>query len=82
MPGLPVPIERKHLTKGLRSPDSEHQIFAASPSTSSTGLFAPSPPSANLRFPIRTGSKKVVAAEVASAAWQILAGIFDSSDEL
>lgn len=52
IPGFPVPIKRKHLTRGFRSPDSEHQMFTASPSTSSTRLFAPSPPSANIRFPI------------------------------
>jgi hypothetical protein len=46
-----------------------------SPSTSSTGLFAPKPPSANLRAPIRTGSKKIIATDVTSAAWQIVAGI-------
>lgn len=82
IPGFPVPIEIKHLTRGFKSPDSEHQIFAASPSTSSTGLFAPSPPSANVRFPMLTGSKNVVAADVASAAWHIVAIIFGSSGKV
>jgi hypothetical protein len=53
-------------------------MFDASPSTSSTGLFAPSPPSANERSPMLTGSKKVVAADVARAAWHIVEWIFGS----
>jgi hypothetical protein len=47
LPGLPVLIEIKHLTSGFKSPVSEHQILAASPSTLSTGLFKPSPLLAN-----------------------------------
>src|SRR4051812_19175613 len=43
-PGFPVPIETKHLTKGFKSPVSGHQRFEASPSTSSTGLFAEGEP--------------------------------------
>ena len=65
---FPVPIEMKYLTKGFKSPVFKHQIFDASPSTSSTGLFAPNPPSANVRSPMLTGSKNVVAADVARAA--------------
>jgi hypothetical protein len=80
--GSPVPIEIKHLTSGFKSPVLEHHIFDASPSTSSTGLFAPSPPSANERLPMATGSKKVVAADVARAAWHIVARIFGSSGRL
>lgn len=61
-------MEMKHFTSGFKSPVSEHQILAASPFTSSTGLFEPNPPLANVRCPILTGSKKVVAADVAKAA--------------
>lgn len=67
-PGFPVPMEIKHLTKGLRSSVSEYQIFEASSSTSSAELFASRAPSTNLRAPIDTGLKKPVAAEVARAA--------------
>lgn len=74
-PGWPVPIEMKHFTSGFNSPVSSHQISDASPSISSTGLLAPRAPSANLRAPIDTGSKKVVAADVARAAWQMVAEI-------
>lgn len=79
---FPVLIDIKHLTRGFKSPVSEHQTFDASPSTSSTGLFAPRPPSANVRSPILTGSKNVVAADVARAAWHIVARIFGSSGRL
>jgi hypothetical protein len=78
LPGFPVPIEMKHLIRGFSSSSSGHQMLDASPSTSSTGLFAPRPPSANERSPMLTGSKKVVAAEVARAASQIVARIFGS----
>lgn len=78
LPGFPVPIEMKHLTSGFRSPVSEHHMFDASPSTSSTGLFAPSPPSASERSPILTGLKNVVAADVARAARHIVARMFGS----
>jgi hypothetical protein len=64
---------------GCRSLVSEHQIFDASPSTSSAGLFAPKAPSANVRSPILTGSKNVVAADVARAACQIVALTSNSS---
>ena len=84
LPGFPVPIDIKHLTRGFKSLFSEHQIFDASPSTSSTGLFAPKAPSANVRFPMLTGLKNVVAADVARAASHIVAliPIFDSSGRL
>jgi hypothetical protein len=78
VPGFPVPIEIKHLTEGFKSPVSEHHILQASPSTSSTGLFAPNPPSANERSPMLTDSKKVVAADVARAASHIVARILGS----
>jgi hypothetical protein len=45
-------------------------------------LFAPRPASANLRSPMLTGSKNVVAADVARAAWHIVAQIFGSSGRL
>lgn len=77
-----VPIEIKHLTSGFESPVSEHQMFDASPFTSSTRLFAPSLPSANERSPMLTGSKKVVAADVARAAWHIVGRMFGSSGKL
>jgi hypothetical protein len=41
--------------------------------------LAPSAPSTNCRAPIETGSKKPVAADVASAASQMVAGISPSS---
>lgn len=82
MLGSPVPIEIRHLTIGFKPPVSEHPMFDASPSTSSTRLFAPSRPSANERLPMVTGSKSVIAADVARAAWQIVAGIFGSSGRL
>jgi len=41
-------------------------------------IIAPRPPSANVRSPILTASKKVVAADVARAAWHIMAQIFGS----
>lgn len=74
IPGFPVPIETKHLTSGFNSAVSGHQMFEASPSTSSTGLFAPSAPSTNVRAPITTGSKKRVAADVAKAASLMVGG--------
>lgn len=58
----------KHFTRGFTSPLWGDQIFNASPSTSSTGLFAPKPPSTNLRAPIVTGLKNEVAADVVRAA--------------
>lgn len=39
------------------------------------GVVGPSAPFANLRAPIETGSKKVVVADVARAAWQMVAGV-------
>jgi hypothetical protein len=71
-PGFPVPIEIKHLTSGFKSAVSRHQMLDASLSTSSTGLFAPNPPSTNVRGPILTGSKNLVAADVAKAASHIV----------
>ena len=82
MLGSLVPIEITHLTRGFKSLVSEHYMFNASPFTSSTGLFALSLPSANERLPMATGSKNVVAADVARAAWHIVTGIFDSSSRL
>jgi hypothetical protein len=71
-------MEMKHLTSGFKSPVYSHQMFNASPSTWSTGLFAPVPPSVKLRFPMGTTSKNVEAADVARAASQIVARMFGS----
>jgi hypothetical protein len=49
----------KHLTRGSRSPLLEHHMLDASPSTSSTGLFAPKPPSADERSRMLTGLKRL-----------------------
>jgi hypothetical protein len=70
------------LTRGFKSPVSGHQIFEASPSTSSTGLFAPNAPSTKQRDLISTGVKKLVAADVARAASQMVAGMSGSSAKL
>ena len=80
--GFSVSIEMKHLISGLRSSVSEYQIFEASLFILLTGLFAPSPLSANERSPMLIGSKKVVAADVARAVWQIVARMFGSSGRL
>jgi hypothetical protein len=82
LPGFPVPMETKHLTRGFSSLRSEHQILVASSSTSSTGLLAPRAPSTNWREPIETGSKKPVAAEVARAASPMVARTLSSSGKL
>lgn len=70
---LPVPIDIKHLTSGCRLPVLGHQISMASSSTWSTGLLAPRAPSTNFMPSMETGLKKVVAADVARAAWQMVA---------
>ncbi len=72
-------MDTMHLINGFSSPLSGDQMFMASFHTSDIGLFAPSAPSAYLRVPIFTGSKKEVAADVAKAASQIVAPWSSSS---
>lgn len=76
-PGSPVPMEIKHFTSGFGSRVLGHHTFEVSLSTSSTGLLAPNAPSTYFLAPIETGSKNVVAADVARAASQIVAGLSD-----
>jgi hypothetical protein len=70
--GWPVRTDTKHLTKGFNSAVSADQIFGASLSTCSTGLFAPRAPSTKRREPMLTASKRLVAEEVARATSRVV----------
>lgn len=70
---LPVPM----LTRHWIPDEASFQSVLASARTDSTGLFRPVAPSTNSWKPMRIGSKKVDAAEVARAASHIFTPAVD-----
>src|SRR5437870_4422899 len=69
----PVPMDTQHFTDSARLSQFGDQMSLASAQTSWIGLLAPKAPSTYFEPSIVTGAKNVVAAEVARAAWQMVA---------